>query len=469
MRASRGRSICIAVLSISLWSSTPVTASAPRYAPLEAMLDKEMSELAMPGVSAAMIDHGRLVWTGARGWADKDKGIKVTAGTPFNVASLTKPMTAVVLMQLVERGKLSLDTPMQRFDPSYKDPRVKVRHVLSMTAESDPPGAAYKYNGAVYGTLKSVVKGAAGEELAKAFSSRLFEPLRLRHISPGSLAAASDRQGLTAKEIAHYESVQDQLAKPYNVYALSELVEGIPPYPQPDAAANVVSTASDYARFADAVMRGRFLKPATLKKMWTPAVLANGKLSPYAYGWFSENYHGHRLIYHYGYYPSAYSAVMLIVPERQLVFVALSNGGALSGHNGIDGIEGNALACSVLIAFVDAKLPCRATVAASIARWRSQLPPKRQEMHPDVAILREYAGAYQRPNGDSPAHVFIKDGKLWWQTVAQPFELTEESGDRFFMKADDRTLVFTRDKSGRITGVDITFPGVSTIFSLPRL
>lgn len=62
---------------------------------------------------------------GARGWADIEAHKPITPDTPFNIASLTKPMTSVMLMQLVERGQLSLGTPMQRYDPSYKDARVR--------------------------------------------------------------------------------------------------------------------------------------------------------------------------------------------------------------------------------------------------------------------------------------------------------------------------------------------------------
>src|ERR1051326_8731252 len=111
------RRLAILTLALSAAATAHERPEAKEYAALNAMLDREMSELAMPGVSAALMDHGKLVWTAARGWADKDKGIKVTPETPFNIASLTKPMTAVVLMQLVQRGQLSLDTPMQRYDP----------------------------------------------------------------------------------------------------------------------------------------------------------------------------------------------------------------------------------------------------------------------------------------------------------------------------------------------------------------
>ena len=119
------RAPCLALLAFAASSCAHAPAQQPaepsRYAALDAMLDTEMRALAMPGVSAAMMERGRIVWTGARGWADAEKRVPVTPDTVFNIASLTKPMTAVVLMQLVERGQLSLDTPLQRYDPSFKD------------------------------------------------------------------------------------------------------------------------------------------------------------------------------------------------------------------------------------------------------------------------------------------------------------------------------------------------------------
>lgn len=457
----------LVLVAISLWNSTQAPAE-DRYAPLDAILETQARDLKMPGASAAMMERGKVVWIGARGWADVEKRIPVTPDTPFNIASLTKPMTSVVLMQLVERSQLSLDTPMQRYDPSFKDPRITVGHVLSMRSESDPPGSGYKYNGQPYGLLNTVVKGVSGETLPQAFSTRLFEPLGLTQTSPGSLAV--DTQGLSADRVAHYESIMARIARPYHMYGGVEPVASLPPDPRPDAAANVVSTASDYARFLDAVMRGRFLKPATLNAMWTAPELAKGERSPYAYGWFVKNYHGHRLINHYGYYPSAYSAVALIVPDRELVFVALSNGGALSGHNGIGGIEGNAVACEVLIAFVDGKLPCRETAAASVAKWRSQIPPKRHEMVSDPAAFPQYIGSYRRDDGTA-AKVFVDRGQLWYQTSLGPIALRQEAPDRFFAKADERTLVFVRDKSGRVTRIDMSWPSDPdpAVYSLPRM
>jgi len=215
-------------------------------------------------------------------------------------------------------------------------------------------------------------------------------------------------------------------------------------------------------------MRGRFLNQATLDAMWTAPVTSSGERLPYAYGWFVKEYHGHRVIYHYGYYPNAYSAVAMIVPERELVFVALANGGGLNAGNGIGPIEGHVMACAVLIEFVDAAVPCAETAAANAARWRSQFAPPRNEMASDLTMLSQYAGRYRRPNGEA-AKVFVDQGRLWWQTVAGPWAMTQEAPDRFLMKADNRTLVFVRDESGRVMRLDITWPDDPNTYSLPRM
>ena len=460
------RSACLALLLLAVSSCAHAPAHEKRLARLDSILETQSRELKLPGISAALMERGKLVWTGARGWADIEARTPVTAATTFNIASLTKPMTSVILMQLLERNALSLDAPMKRFDPDFADARVTVGHVLSMTAESDPPGQAFAYNGNVFAELESVLAAATGETLAQAFSTRLIEPLGLTETSPGEVA--EDEKGLSAKRIAHYRGVSARIARPYNIYGGVEPVATFAPDPKLDPAANVIGTASDYARFADAVMRGRLLRPATLEAMWTPAVTSDGKKLPYAKGWFVEDYGGHRLIWHYGYYPDAYSALALIVPERELVFVALANGGGLSAHNGADAIAGNATACAVLIALVDPALPCGEVAAANVARWRSGIAPPLPEIASDPAILRRYVGSYRRPNG-GVAKVEIDQGRLWWVTSLGRFALTQVGPDRFVMKTDNRIKTFIFDDKGQVIRVDVTYPGDPNIYAVPRI
>ena len=465
MRRAPIRSILSALFLFVMSGCAHIAADGGRFARLDAALETQARELALPGVSAALMMRGELAWTGTRGWANIEARTPVTPETPFNIASLTKPMTAVMLMQLVERGHLSLSTPMQRYDPSYTDARVTVGHVLSMASQGDPPGQAFRYDGSIFGRLGGVLTAATGETLAQAFSTRLIEPLGLSQTSPGAVAA--DERGLAAERVAHYQSVNRRLAVPYNMYGGVEPVATIPPDPQPDASANVVSTASDYARFADAVMRGRLLSRPTLDAMWTLPMTSRGERLRYAYGWFVEEYRGHRVIYHYGYYPNAYSALTLIVPERELVFVALANGHGLNAGNGIGPIEGHVLACAVLREFVDAALPCVQASAANAARWRAETPGAPPEIASDPARLPLYAGVYDLFGGE--ASVVLDGGRLWWQSPAGRYVLTQIGPDRFVMKADNRIMAFVLDERGNVARIDVSYPGNPNSWALPRI
>jgi CubicO group peptidase (beta-lactamase class C family) len=460
------RHILIGLLAMTLSGCAATPPADERFARLDAMLETQARDLPLPGVSAALMVQGELVWTGVQGWANTERRIPVTPDTPFNVASLTKPMTGVVLMQMVQSGQLSLDTPMQRYDPSFTDPRITVGHVLSMRSESDPPGEGYSYNGNPFGMLNTVMMGAAGETLAQAYSTRIFEPLGLQQTSPGSLAA--NAQGLSAERVAHYQSIMARLAAATNIYGGVEPIATFPVDPEPNAAANVVSTASDYARFADAVMRGRFLNQATLDAMWTPPVNSAGERLGYAYGWFAEDYQGHRVIYHYGYYPNAWSAVMMIVPERELVFVALSNGHGVNAGNGIGPIEGHVMACTVLREFVDAALPCAETAQANATRWRAELAPPEPEVAIDPAELQRYAGTYRRADG-YPVQVVIAEGRLWWKNEYGRYALTHVGQNRFIRKTDNQVTTFVVDEAGRATRIDATYPGYPDTYPLPRM
>jgi CubicO group peptidase (beta-lactamase class C family) len=465
MRRTPFLSILSAFALFVLTGCTHVAPDRERFARLDATLETQARGLALPGVSAALMVRGELVWTGVRGWANIGTRTPVTTETPFNIASLTKPMTAVMLMQLVESGQLSLSTPMQRYDRSYTDARVTVGHVLSMSSQGDPPGQAFRYDGNIFGRLGGVVTAATGESLAQAFSSRVIEPLGLTRTSPGAIAA--DEHGLSAERIARYRDVNRRLAVPYNMYGGVEPVATIPPDPQPDASANVVSTASDYARFADAVMRGRLLSPAIVDAMWTAPVTSRGERLRYAYGWYVGEYGGHRLVYHYGYYPNAYSALALIVPERELVFVALSNGHGLHAGNGIDPVEGHVLACAVLREFVDPALPCAQASQANATRWRAEMPPAHPEIVSDPARLPLYAGVYNLFGGE--ARILLEQGRLWWHSAAGRYVLTQIGPDRFVMKADNRILAFVLDDNGNVAQINVTYPGNPNSWALPRI
>src|SRR5882724_9249371 len=101
-------------------------------------LEQILRDSRVPGLSFALIRDGKIVETKAVGVRDASTGNPIDAHTIFEVASLSKPVFAYAVLQLVDAGVLSLDTPLAKYVPEYvlDDPRaasITVRNVLSHT------------------------------------------------------------------------------------------------------------------------------------------------------------------------------------------------------------------------------------------------------------------------------------------------------------------------------------------------
>lgn len=89
-----------------------------------------MKEAKVPGLAAAVVKKDKVLWTSAYGWANREQKIPVTNDTLFQVASVSKPVLACAVMQLVEQGKLSLEADVNEILPFYvrnpKHPKIPI-------------------------------------------------------------------------------------------------------------------------------------------------------------------------------------------------------------------------------------------------------------------------------------------------------------------------------------------------------
>ena len=83
------------------------------------------------------------------------------------------------------------------------------------------------------------------------------------------------------------------------------------------------------AKYDIAIDQNRFLTKATQQLAFTPMVSTKGETLPYGLGWFTQNYKGTRLIWHYGYW-NCNSSIILKVPDRNITFIAMANTDNLS-------------------------------------------------------------------------------------------------------------------------------------------
>jgi CubicO group peptidase (beta-lactamase class C family) len=241
--------------------------------------------------------------------------------TMFYLASLTKPMAGTIVLQLVDEGKVSLDDPVAKYGIALTGPdTIRIRHLLSHTSEGIP-GSHYSYSGARYSLLDSVIVRMTGKSFAAALAERIIKPLGLRHTSP---TPQSDRFAATGFDRAAYAA---NLAQGY-VWKNGELAT-MPYRTSFSSAAGVTSSALDYAAFAMAMDRDLFLKPATKALAFSPVIGPNGEKFPYGLGWFTTEFKGAPVIWHYGYWDAA-SALVIKVPSQKLTFVLLANTDGLS-------------------------------------------------------------------------------------------------------------------------------------------
>lgn len=112
--------------------------SSERLARISAVLKADIEAGRIPGAVIAIARHGKLVALNAYGWRDKAAGVAMTTDTIFNIASMTKPMTAVGGLMLYEQGKLLIDDPLGKYFPKFANMRVAVSENGEPTVDTVP-------------------------------------------------------------------------------------------------------------------------------------------------------------------------------------------------------------------------------------------------------------------------------------------------------------------------------------------
>src|SRR5688572_2556787 len=299
----------------------------------ERQVEADRNALKIPGLSIAVMQDGEVLSARGFGFADVERRIPATADTVYHLASVTKTFTAILVLQLVEQGKLDLEEPASRYSADFKDDSVKLKHLLSHTSDGTP-GEEFKYNPDRFEFLKEVLEKKTGKPLRQLFVETFLDPLAMGDSVPGPDVADNDTTwaALGAANLARYRQALTRFAKPYTYWGDGEAL--YPGYPPRDfwASAGLLSTVRDMARYDLAVDRHALLEAGTLERAWTPFASNAGQPLAHGLGWYVTDYRGERLVWHYGHWGTGFSAIYLKVPARRLTLVALANSEALADH-----------------------------------------------------------------------------------------------------------------------------------------
>jgi CubicO group peptidase (beta-lactamase class C family) len=467
---------------------------------LEAQFEQLRSLLRIPGMSAAIVKDQRLLWAKGFGYADLEKRVPATPNTLYYIASLTKTFATTVLMQLVEQGKLDLDEPMSRYSSEFRDDSVKVKHVLSHTS-GGKPGDSFRYDGARFALLTAVIEKKTGKSFRQVMTEMFLEPLNMSDSVPSgdALTTASENPELFGKDkLDRYQRTLTRYAQPYRLYG-DEIVHTTYPWGGISTAAGLLSTAPDLARFDIAIDHHVYLKKETQDQSWTPFVSNNGRTLVHGLGWFVQNYHGLKCIWHFGNDPDEFSGTYIKVPEKGLSLILLANSDALSGPFYRTGIlTSSVFVTSFLRIFIaedqaghilqdpnwaaspavfDAELlRLKKLVSgysydgeqAGYAAMMKWLDDRRKHaftaIKVDARTFDAYLGQYELTDGR--LFTVSKEGRrLFLQQQGETrVELFAESSVRFFSKMVDVEMMFVRGNDGKVTQMEI-YQGGQTLLA----
>lgn len=292
---------------------------------LDTMLPELVQKYRVPGVAVALVHNADVVWTQGYGLANEDAGTPVTAETVFQVASISKSISAWGVMQLVENGKIDLDAPVEqylaswRIPPSEFDTRgVTVRRLLSHSAGI----ASWNFPGTpIEETPPTLVELLSGTDTNDAVHLNRQPGERGIYTNAGYLILQLLVEEVTGQSFADYirGAVLDPLGMQHSAYrwlpelqptlAIGYQISGKPTELRsyPEAAGGLYTTAADLATWLAAGMSGpqgesagrNVLQPQTVVLMVTPVPVSQSNNN--GLGYVIENLpSGMRMVLHSG-------------------------------------------------------------------------------------------------------------------------------------------------------------------------
>jgi CubicO group peptidase (beta-lactamase class C family) len=275
-------------------TQTPPSMTATDRAALSQFLSDAVARGDVPGVVALVVNRDGVLYHGAAGRLDVTRGVGMRPDAIFRIASMTKPITSVAVMMLVEAGKLALDDPVSSHLPEFEDRQVisqfdandgrpltrparrpmTVRHLQAHTsglgyAFSSPtvarllqgtqqsemdlpllhdPGDRWTY-GVNTRVLGRIVEKVSGQPLEAFVRARIFQPLKM---ADTAWAVPPDK---LSRVVTVHQRTDGRLVEQPNAPALRSPVDGD---------RGLFSTAGDYGAFLRMLLNGGRLNGATL-------------------------------------------------------------------------------------------------------------------------------------------------------------------------------------------------------------
>ena len=312
-RTTAGIIITIGV-GVAALTGTASAQNSPGSTNLDASLRAAVERKDAPGVVALVTTRERVLYQSAFGVADVATGRALTSDALFRIASMTKPVTSVALMQLIEQGRVGLDDPAEKYLPELAGLKVfekfdaatgayqlrpasrpaTVKHFLTHTSGLAYPftsanwrdfkprdGEKYPFGGPLlfdpgerwhYSTSTDVVgklvEVVSGQKLEEYFRQHIFAPLKMDDTSYNVPEAKGPRLVAQQQRAGALMDGAIELQKPQLGLTIASPIGG----------GGLASTAEDYGRFMRMLLNGGALDGARVLKAETVALMGQNHI-----------------------------------------------------------------------------------------------------------------------------------------------------------------------------------------------
>ncbi len=303
-------------------------------------LDQLVSEEQVVGVAAAVVVDDAVQWQGMAGYGDREKGIKFTETTLTRMASVAKPMTAIAIMQLVEKAMIDLDASIVDYLPGFPNyRRITVRQLLShtsgipqyknaretetqkeydnLTAAAEvfkkrklrfEPGTSFYYTTYGYVVLGLIIEKVSGLSYETYMQQHIWGPAGMSRTSVEKFSETYENKS----QFYHYEKGESRLGEKNN---LSNRIPG----------GGIQTTLLDLIKFGQGVVSHLFISEESLALM-TEVQFPEKEGNKYGLGWYlygpesQEN-----VVIGHGGEQTGAAAQLMLRPDKKTVVAVLSN------------------------------------------------------------------------------------------------------------------------------------------------
>jgi len=310
----------------------------------EQFVEEQMVLDKAPGLSVGF-NKGDFIWTKGFGFSDLENEVPTKPESSYRLASITKTITAIAVLQLVEAGRIDLDAEVQTYVPYFPKKKwpVTVRlllghlggisHYKNYDVEGHikvhkntkealaifqdfalvvEPGTKYNYSSYGFNLLGAVIEEASGQSYGAYIKKHIFDPLGMEN------SRMDDPEDLISNRVSGYRLIKGEVKNSEFVDVSSRFAGG-----------GTRSTVVDLLRYTKGIIEGKLLKTQTWKLVFTSMATRGGRFTGYGMGWSVRPWRGHFQVSHGGSQPETRTH-LLIFPEENFSIAVASN---LEGFN----------------------------------------------------------------------------------------------------------------------------------------